>query len=81
MCLAVWTWERGKVVLLTLRLLLNIKTGGIKFSASSLILDSMHSRSVGPLRHPPPEIIHVIPTLLKKLYCCFLFAIKRSANV
>lgn len=42
--------KRGKVVLLTLRLLLNIKTGGINFSAPPLIFDVMLSRGAGPLR-------------------------------
>lgn len=73
MCLAVWTWERGKVVLLTLRLLLNIKTGGIKFSASSLILDSMHLRSAGPLRPPPPWNYTCDSNAIKKALLLFFF--------
>ena len=40
----------GKVVLLTLRLLLNIKTGGINFLTPPLIFDVMYFRGASPLR-------------------------------
>lgn len=68
-----WTWERGKVVLLTPRLLLNIKTGGIKFSAPSLILDSMHLRSVSPLRIPPPRDYTCDSNTIKNVLLLFRF--------
>lgn len=75
--------KEEKVVLLTLILLLNIKSDDINFSTPPLIFDVVYFRGAGPLRiSSQKKMEHVTRRLLELSFSsCLPFTINGSANV